>query len=59
MKRNPILKKSGKPSNYFWNEGEQADASRHTVYKQTEEGVRRMKGVTFDAAANRINKTDA
>jgi hypothetical protein len=56
MKKNPILKKSGKPSNFFWTDADGADESHRTVYKQTEEGVKRMKGVTYDAAANRINK---
>lgn len=56
MKKNPILKKSGKPSNFFWTDSEGGDSARQTVYKQTEAGVKRMKGVTYDVSANRINK---
>ncbi len=56
MKKVPILKKSGAPSPFFWSEAEGSDRSRQTVYKQTEEGVKRMKGVTYDVAANRVNK---
>ncbi len=56
MKKIPILKKNGSPSHFFWTDADGADQARQTVYKQTEEGVKRMKGVTFDVASNRVNK---
>ena len=56
MKKNQILKKNGKPSPFFWTETEGSDSARQTVYKQTEDGIKRMKGVTYDVAANRVNK---
>ncbi len=56
MKKNPIPKKNGSPSHFFYSDAEGSDQSRQTVYKQTEEGVKRMKGVTYDVAAKRINK---
>ena len=56
MKKIPILKKNGSPSPFFWSEADGTDRSRQTVYKQTEEGIKRMKGVTYDVAANQVNK---
>lgn len=56
MKKKTILKKSGAPSPFFYDEDDSADPARHTVYKQTEEGVKRMRGVTYDAATNQVNK---
>ncbi|MEO5510554.1 MAG: hypothetical protein ABIS27_07975 [Longimicrobiales bacterium] len=56
MKKITILKKNGAPSNFFWTEADGTDRSRQTVYKQTDDGVKKMKGVTFDVAANRVNK---
>ena len=56
MKKKPILKKSGALSPFFYDEADKADPTRHTVYKQTEAGVKRMKGVTFDAGTNQVNK---
>jgi hypothetical protein len=56
MKKITILKKSGAPTPFFWTEADGTDRTRQTVYKQTEDGVKRMKGVTYDVAANRVNK---
>ena len=56
MKKKTILKKSGAPSPFFYDETDSADPARHTVYKLTEEGVKRMRGVTYDAATNQVNK---
>jgi hypothetical protein len=56
MKKIPILKKDGTPTHFFYNDAEQTDRARQTVYKQTESGVKRMKGVTYDVSANRVNK---
>jgi hypothetical protein len=56
MKKNPILKKNGKPSPFFWTDTDGADQARQTVYKQTESGVKKMKGVTYDVSANQVNK---
>ncbi|HEX6694528.1 MAG TPA: hypothetical protein VF035_07535 [Longimicrobiales bacterium] len=56
MNKKTILKKSGAPSPFFYDADDSADPARHTVYKQTEEGVKRMRGVTYDAATNQVNK---
>lgn len=56
MKKNPILTKNGKPSPFFWTDSEVSDQARQTVYKQTEAGVKKMRGVTYNVAAGQINK---
>lgn len=49
-----ISRKDGTPTQYFWSDKDgKADK---TVYKQTTDGVKRMKGVHFDAGARRIVK---
>jgi hypothetical protein len=40
----------------FWTDTDGADQARQTVYKQTESGVKKMKGVTYDVSANQVNK---
>lgn len=56
MSRIRITKKDGTPTQYFWSSKETGEASVRTVYKQTEQGVKRMKGVHFDAKTKRIVK---
>jgi len=51
-----IFKKDGKPTPYFWSSKSATDRSALTVYKQTSEGIKRMKGVTYDAATNTFNR---
>lgn len=51
-----IFKKDGKPTPYFWSNKSATDRSALTVYKQTSEGIKRMKGVTYDAARNTFNR---
>ena len=55
MTRNRIVRKDGTTSRYFWTDADKA-APEKTVYKETAEGVKRMKGVHFDATTNRIVK---
>ena len=55
MARIRILRKDGTPTLYFWSDGDKAAAEK-TVYKQTTDGVKRMKGVHFDATKKRIVK---
>jgi hypothetical protein len=55
MARNRILRKDGTTTRYFWTDADNA-APEKTVYKETTEGVKRMKGVHFDATTNRIVK---
>jgi hypothetical protein len=56
MARFKISKKDGTPSPYFWSDKDGTERTQKRVYKQTEDGVKRMKGVTFNAATNRIRK---
>lgn len=56
MARNKIFKKDGSPTPYFWSDKDPAAATRKTVFKETESGVKRMRGVHFDAALNRLKK---
>jgi hypothetical protein len=56
MARIQILKKDGTPTRYFWSDKDGADRTRQTVYKQAPEGVKRMRGVHFDAVAKRMHK---
>lgn len=56
MSRIRITKKDGTPTPYFWSSKETSETSVRTVYKQTDQGVKRMKGVHFDATTKRIVK---
>lgn len=51
-----IFKKSGASTPYFWSDKDGTDRTRQTVYKQTEDGVKRMRGVRFDSVTNQMNK---
>lgn len=55
MARIKILRKDGTPTLYFWSDADKTAAEK-TVYKQTTDGVKRMKGVHFDATKKRIVK---
>ena len=55
MARIMIVKKNGTKTPYFWND-QDADRQNLTVYKKTEDGIKRMKGVHYDAVANRMHK---
>jgi hypothetical protein len=56
MARFRITKKDGTPSVYFWTNKDGTEPAKKTVYKQTDDGVKRMKGVHFDATKKRIVK---
>jgi len=51
-----IFKKDGTPTQYFWSSKNATDRTSLTVYKQTSEGIKRMKGVTFDAETNTFHR---
>lgn len=55
MARVPIVRKDGTKTPYFWLDRD-SDRKYLTVYKKTPDGIKRMKGVYFDAVANRIHK---
>jgi hypothetical protein len=56
MARINIFKKDGTPTPYFWSDKDGKDRKRQTVYKKTVDGIKRMRGVYFDAIAKRMHK---
>lgn len=56
MAKIKIFKKDGTATPYFWSKKDSVDGKLQTVFKQTAEGIKRMKGVQFDAVNNRMVK---
>lgn len=56
MAKVKISKKDGTSTPYFWSDKEDSAGTHKTVYKQTTDGVKRMRGVHFDPVANRMHK---
>lgn len=56
MAKVKINKKDGTTSPYFWSDKDTAKRTEKTVYKQTSDGVKRMRGVHFDPVENRMHK---
>ena len=56
MARHPITDKNGKPTEYFWNDKNATNPEQVVVFRKTEEGVKKMRGVVFDSKAGRIVK---
>ena len=56
MARHTITSKHGKPTEYFWTDKHAEDPQRVTVFRKTEEGVKKMTGVHFDSKAGKIVK---
>jgi hypothetical protein len=54
MAKITIYKKDGTATPYFWSNKHQGDRKYQTVYKHTADGIKRMKGVHFDAVANKM-----
>ena len=55
MARIMITKRDGTPTPYFWIDRD-SDRTYLTVYKKTPDGVKRMRGVHYDAVNKRIHK---
>jgi hypothetical protein len=56
MAKVKIFRKNGTPTSYFWSDKNAAGKTLQTVYKQTAEGIKRMKGVRFEPATNRMHR---
>lgn len=56
MARHRIVGKNGNPTKYFWSDKDGTDRTRQTVYKQTTDGVKRMKGVSFNVETGKMEK---
>ncbi|MGH7449238.1 MAG: hypothetical protein ACREK1_03745 [Longimicrobiales bacterium] len=59
MARIKIIKKDGSPTPYFWSDKDGTDRTRLKVYKQTVEGIKRMRGVRFNSVTNRMRRRPA
>ena len=56
MAKVKIFKKDGTPTPYFWSDRDTTDRTNLTIYKQTSDGIKRIRGAHFDAVANRVRK---
>jgi len=54
MAKVTIYKKDGTKTPYFWSDKDSAD--NKTVYKQGGNGLKRLKGASYDASANRVQR---
>ncbi|MGH7539719.1 MAG: hypothetical protein ACRELC_01850 [Gemmatimonadota bacterium] len=56
MARHRIVDGDGKPTKFFWSDKHGTDRKHRTVFKQTDDGVKRMRGVHFDADRKKLCK---
>ncbi len=56
MAKVKITRKDGSPSPYFWSDKDTGDKTHKTVYKQTSDGVKRMRGVHYDPVESRMHR---
>jgi hypothetical protein len=56
MAKNMIYKKDGTPTPFFWSDKDGKALTEKTVFKKTDTGITRMKGVHFDVGKNAIRK---
>jgi hypothetical protein len=56
MARHTILNKAGKSTDYYWTDKHADDPTRVTVFRKTEDGVKKIRGVVFDSKAGKIVK---
>lgn len=56
MAKTKIYKTDGKPTPYFWSDRDGEEQTAVTVYKQTASGVKRMRGVRFNAITNEMKR---
>ena len=56
MARVKIFKKDGSATPYFWSDKNPGDRTDLRIYKRTPDGVKRMRGVRFNAVTNRVRK---
>ncbi len=55
MARVKIVRPDGSPSPYFW-DNKEAKKALKTVFKKTDEGVKRLRGVRYDLKRNTFQK---
>ena len=56
MARVKIDRPDGSPSPYFWSDKEASSEAYKTIYKKTDRGVKRMKGVRYDPLENKLRR---
>ena len=56
MARVKIVKPDGSPSPFFWKGEKDGKKKLKTVYKETSDGVKRLRGVRYDLANNTFLK---
>lgn len=56
MARFKIDRPDGTPTPYFYSDKDGTEPSRKSVYKETEDGVKRMKGPLYDSKKKRMRK---
>lgn len=56
MARIKIFRKNGTPTPYFWSSRNSGDRTSVRVYKKTVDGIKRMRGVRFNAVTKRMLK---
>jgi len=56
MARIKIFRKDGSPTPYFWSSKNAESKPLQTVYKETDKGVTRMKGVRYEPATGRMHR---
>ncbi len=58
MAKVKIVRPDGTPSPYFWDnkDKKEAKAALKIVYKKTDDGVKRLRGVRYDLARNTFQK---
>jgi len=54
--KNRIFKKDGTPTAFFWSDKTGGDLTHQLVYKQTPDGVKKMRGVYFDATEGKLHR---
>ncbi|MGH7471428.1 MAG: hypothetical protein ACRENP_26050 [Longimicrobiales bacterium] len=56
MARTMIVKKDGTPTEFFWLDTDGSEPTRKTVYKETKDGLKRMKTVRFNVGKNEFHR---
>ena len=56
MARVAIVRPDGSPSPYFWKDEKDGKKPLKTVFKNTSDGVKRLKGVRYDLENNTFLK---
>lgn len=56
MARKKIFKADGTPTPFFWTDKDGTEPTSKRVYKETDDGIKRIKNVRYDVAKNRFRK---